>query len=72
MLILCSSTMFAIATLHLSLNAYRLVHGFSDRRLIALGAPVAYLEELKRWDQIFKYTIFVTQINLGGAAGVST
>ncbi|KAJ4490604.1 hypothetical protein J3R30DRAFT_111998 [Lentinula aciculospora] len=64
-----SSLMFFIATLHLAINAYRMVEGYVDHALI-LGDAVAYMDNLRSWHYILKDTLYATQENLGSAAAI--
>ncbi|KAJ3920377.1 hypothetical protein F5877DRAFT_38188 [Lentinula edodes] len=64
-----SSLMFLIATLHLTINAYRMVAGYVDHALLQGGA-VAYMGDLRSWHYILKDTLYATQENLGSAAAI--
>lgn len=66
-----SSLMFLIATLHLTINAYRMVAGYVNHALLQGGA-VAYMGDLRSWHYILKDTLYATQENLGSAAAVSS
>ncbi|KAF4580788.1 hypothetical protein AB1N83_008955 [Pleurotus pulmonarius] len=61
-----SFVMFAISTTHMSMNGWRVLQGFS----VHSDNVFAYLDNLTRWDQVFKDTLYVTQELLGGAAAI--
>lgn len=50
----------------MSMNGWRVLQGFS----VHSDDVFAYLDNLTRWDQVFKDTLYVTQELLGGAAAV--
>ncbi|KAJ7309401.1 hypothetical protein DFH08DRAFT_484995 [Mycena albidolilacea] len=64
-----SGVMFAIATVHVAMNCFRLIRGFADSAA-APGGAVGYLAVLSRWDHIFKDTLYATQSIIGDSAGV--
>ncbi|KAF7342523.1 hypothetical protein MVEN_01842500 [Mycena venus] len=64
-----SVLMFIIATMHISINVFRLLRAYADFRL-APGGPVGYLGTLSRWDHIMKDTLYATQSMVGDAAAI--
>ncbi|KAJ3746162.1 hypothetical protein DFH05DRAFT_1458505 [Lentinula detonsa] len=64
-----SSLMFFIATLHMAVNAYRLIAGYVDHASVPGGA-VAYMGDLRTWHYILKDVLYATQENLGSAAAI--
>ncbi|KAJ7672837.1 hypothetical protein B0H17DRAFT_1083527 [Mycena rosella] len=64
-----SIIMFILATLHVAMNCFRLIRGFSDFRDTP-GGPVGYLGNLALWDHVFKDTLYATQSILGDAVAV--
>jgi len=52
-MIIVSTAMFVIATIHGVVGCYRLVVAYAFNRLNPLGGPVGYLGNLARWDQVF-------------------
>ncbi|KAJ3801878.1 hypothetical protein GGU11DRAFT_767582 [Lentinula aff. detonsa] len=64
-----SSLMFFIATLHMAVNAYRLIAGYVDHASVPGGA-VAYMGDLRTWHYILKDALYATQENLGSAAAI--
>ncbi|KAJ8502822.1 hypothetical protein ONZ45_g11409 [Pleurotus djamor] len=61
--------MFIIATVHLGVNGYRLMQGFSVH-VHQQGGGAAYIGILRQWDHIFKDVLFATQEILGNAAAI--
>ncbi|KAJ7172187.1 hypothetical protein C8R46DRAFT_140201 [Mycena filopes] len=66
---IASVAMFILASMHVAINCFRLLRGFSEFRE-APGGPVGYLGALNRWDHVFKITIWGTQSLLGDAMAV--
>ncbi|KAJ7477452.1 hypothetical protein FB451DRAFT_1454190, partial [Mycena latifolia] len=64
-----SIVMFILASLHVAMNGYRLLRGFTDFQS-APGGPVGYLGVLSTWHHIFKDTLYATQSILGDAMAV--
>ncbi|KAJ7477178.1 hypothetical protein B0H11DRAFT_2234653 [Mycena galericulata] len=64
-----SVVMFIIASLHVAMNCFRLLRGFSTF-VNGPGGAVGYLGVLGYWDHIFKDTLYATQSILGDAAAV--
>jgi len=61
--------MFAIATLHISINFLRTLRGYVDYSSVP-GGPLVYLGNLAAWHQILKDTLYATQSILGDAVAV--
>jgi uncharacterized membrane protein len=64
-----SALMFLIATLHVSMNCYRMVMAYCINRL-SPGGPVGYISQLAPWDHVFKDTLYATQEILGDAVAI--
>ncbi|KAF8910459.1 hypothetical protein CPB84DRAFT_1958338 [Gymnopilus junonius] len=64
-----SIVMFIIATFHLAMNCYRLIHGYIWNGNTPDG-PANDISDLARWDHILKDTLYATQENLGSAAAI--
>ncbi|EKM51486.1 uncharacterized protein PHACADRAFT_261647 [Phanerochaete carnosa HHB-10118-sp] len=61
--------MWAIATVHLSLNCYRLIQGYVIHRDYP-GGPSAWFSVLSSWDHVTKDTLYATQEILGDAIAI--
>jgi len=61
--------LFVMSTIHVGMNCYRLVRGYTDEAL-APGGAAAFLSELPPWHHIFKDTIYATQEMLGDAVAI--
>ncbi|KAK7464490.1 hypothetical protein VKT23_006660 [Stygiomarasmius scandens] len=68
-MIIASSIMFIIATLHLVVNWYRVLIAYIGQDLNQGGA-VAFLGRLTPWHRVLADTLYPTQENLGGAAAI--
>ncbi|KAF8185634.1 hypothetical protein K438DRAFT_1973920 [Mycena galopus ATCC 62051] len=61
--------MFVLATMHVSMNGYRMIVGYTDYAS-APGGPVSFLGVLSTWHHIFKDVVFVMQTTLGDTMAV--
>ncbi|KAJ8517272.1 hypothetical protein ONZ45_g5513 [Pleurotus djamor] len=66
-MVLISSAMFFLETIHFSMHCYRILQGFSVH-VNDDGGPVGYLGDLRKWHHILKALLYVTQEVLGNAA----
>ncbi|KAJ3485677.1 hypothetical protein NLI96_g4794 [Meripilus lineatus] len=64
-----ATAMFIIATLHISMNCYRLVRAYTDK-INDPGGAAAYLSELAPWDHVFKDTLYASQEMFGDAVAI--
>jgi len=64
-----SMVMFVIATLHVSMNCYRMVEAYVIHR-DDLGGPVAWIAKLAPWHHVFKDTLYATQEMFGDAVAI--
>ncbi|KAK7690206.1 hypothetical protein QCA50_006857 [Cerrena zonata] len=61
--------MFIIATLHLAINAYRLVTGYVNHA-DTTGGVIAYLGDLSSWHHVLKDGLFATQELFGDSVAI--
>lgn len=61
--------LFFIATLHVSMNCYRMVMAYVVKRN-GPGGPAGYIGALAPWDHVFKDTLYATQEILGDAIAI--
>ncbi|KAJ3551279.1 hypothetical protein NM688_g4795 [Phlebia brevispora] len=69
MMFYVSILMFIIATLHVSMNCFRMVEAYVIHRDDP-GGPVAWISALAPWHHVFKDTLYATQEMLGDAAAI--
>ncbi|KAF7342573.1 hypothetical protein MSAN_02013900 [Mycena sanguinolenta] len=67
---LSSIIMFIVATLHVSMNGFRVIVGYVDYGS-APGGPVSFLGVLSTWHHIFKDALYAFQSILGDAMALS-
>ena len=61
--------MFILASIHVSMNCYRMVQGYVIHAHEP-GGPVAWVGALAPWHHVFKDTVYATQEMLGDAVAV--
>ena len=61
--------MFVLATIHVSMNCYRMIQGYVIHARDP-GGPAAWIGALAPWHHVFKDTVYATQEMLGDAVAV--